>query len=110
MQIVIDIPKEFIQDWDDTKFSDCIKRVRCDLRDYPNHDRMTGKYEMETLDMLQIAFMNGTPLPKRLISIDTIIETLCPKDEDYDYPCICPNYLEHELEQMVLDADRSVEE
>lgn len=62
------------------------------------------------LDNLLRAIQNGTPLPKRLISIDTIIETLCPKDEDYDYPCICPSYLEHELEQMVLDADRSEEE
>jgi len=46
---------------------------------------------------------DGTPLPKRILSVDLIIETLCPKDEDYDYPCIAPSYLEEELERLLLD-------
>ena len=49
------------------------------------------------------AIANGTPLPKRMLSVDLIIETLCPKDEDYDYPCIAPSYLEEELERLLLD-------
>jgi len=49
------------------------------------------------------AVANGTPLPKRMLSVDLIIKTLCPKDEDYDYPCIAPSYLEEELERLLLD-------
>lgn len=50
------------------------------------------------------AIKNGTPLPKRMLSVDLIIETLCQKDEDYDYPCIAPSYLEEELERLLLDV------
>ena len=63
-RIVINIPKEFEGDWNTTRFADCIHRVMCDLRDYPNHDKMSGNYEMETLEMLLNAFENGKQLPK----------------------------------------------
>ena len=53
---------------------------------------------------------NGTPFPKRMLSVDLIIETLCPKDEDYDNPCISPRYLKEELERLLLDdAPNSIE-
>ena len=53
--------------------------------------------------LLENAIANGTPLPKRMLSVDLIIKTLCPKDEDYEYPCIAPSYLEEELERLLLD-------
>lgn len=37
--------------------------------------------------------------------INTIIETLCPNDEDYEKPCISPRYLRQELEQLALDQE-----
>lgn len=76
MKLVIDIPKEGY------------KRV------------MDGKCEGNDLTSY---IKDGTPLPKRILSVDLIIETLCPKDEDYDYPCIAPSYLEEELERLLLD-------
>ena len=41
-----------------------------------------------------------------MLSVDLIIKTLCPKDEDYDYPCIVPSYLEEELERIVSEQER----
>ena len=64
MQVVINIPKEFEGDWNDTRFADCIHRAMIDLMYYPEHTKMTGKYEMETLGMLRDAFENGKVLPK----------------------------------------------
>lgn len=37
--------------------------------------------------------------------INTIIETLCPNDEDYEKPCISPKYLRQELEQLALEQE-----
>jgi hypothetical protein len=60
-------------------------------------------YPTYLFEMIWIAIRNGKPLPKRMLSVDLIIETLCLKDEDYDYPCIAPSYLEEELERLLLD-------
>jgi hypothetical protein len=38
--------------------------------------------------------------------INTIIETLCPNDEDYEKPCISPKYLRQELEQLALEQEQ----
>lgn len=37
--------------------------------------------------------------------INTIIETLCSNDEDYEKPCISPKYLRQELEQLALEQE-----
>ena len=37
--------------------------------------------------------------------INTIIETLCPNDEDYEKPIISPKYLRQELEQLALEQE-----
>lgn len=67
------------------------------------YDDISEGYYNENLRKMAIAIGNGTPLPKRMLSVDLIIETLCQKDEDYDYPCIAPSYLEEELERLLLD-------
>lgn len=81
MQIVIDIPKEFERDWNETKFVDCIHRAMCDLRDYPNHDKITGNYEMETLEMLRNTFENGIPLPKGHGRILVVSEDIIKREQ-----------------------------
>jgi len=42
--------------------------------------------------------------------INTIIETLCPNDEDYEKPCISPKYLRQELEQLALEQEQRMVE
>ena len=37
--------------------------------------------------------------------IDTIIEILCPNDEDFEKPIISPQYLKQELEQLALEQE-----
>ena len=102
MQIAINIPKEFERDWNETRFADCIQRVMCDLRDYPNHDKMTGNYEMETLEMLQNAFENGKQLPKghgKLKDIDKIINDGISKG-------FCEWYDEMKYAETIIEADK----
>ena len=80
MKLVIDIPEEM----------------------YKNLQKRSIEIQVEGY-LLENLVLNGTPLPKRMLSVDLIIETLCPKDEDYNYPCIAPSYLEEELERLLLD-------
>lgn len=77
MQIVIDIPENFENHFNSDKFEDSLQRVRFDIHKAfaENKDVLSGNYEIETLDMLTEAFLNGTPLPKghgRLIDINEI--------------------------------------
>lgn len=72
------------------------------------HIKNDNEYYLEDGETLYTIVENGTPLPKRMLSVDLIIKTLCTKDEDYDYPCITPSYLEEELERLLLEADKWV--
>ena len=66
MEIVIKIPKEFEEHFKSDRFEDSLQRVRFDIHKsiISNKKVLSGKYEIETLDMLTEAFLNGTPLPK----------------------------------------------
>ena len=59
MQIVIDIPKEFENHFNDDNFKDSFERIKADIN-YTG--LLSGNYEIETLDMLTEAFLNSTPL------------------------------------------------
>lgn len=74
MKLVIDIPKEFEQHFNEDKFKDSLSRIRCDTR-YCFGDGVSGGYEIELLDMLVTAFekaetfhstciLEGTPVYK----------------------------------------------
>ena len=60
MKLLIDIPKEFICDFEADKFHDFFSRVLSDINiDTRNNEDevwVTGNYEMETAEMLQKAF------------------------------------------------------
>lgn len=66
MRIVIEIPKEFEEHFKSDRFEDSLQRVRFDIHKsiIGNKNVLSGKYEIETLDMLTEAFLNGTPLPE----------------------------------------------
>lgn len=57
MKLVIDIPKEFEQHFNEDRFADSLARLACDIE---NHTvSLSGRYEWETIDMLQKAFENA---------------------------------------------------
>lgn len=111
MQIVINIPKEFEKEWNDTKFAESIQRVMCDLRDYPNHDKMSGNYEFETLEMLRDTFRNGTQLPKghgRLIDENELIDGIvCEEIDGRYYDIVYANCIYDAA--TIIEADKEVE-
>ena len=77
MKIVIDIPEEFEEHFNSDRFEDSLQRVRFDIHKsiIGNKDVLSGNYEIETLDMLTEAFLNGISLPKghgRLIDADKL--------------------------------------
>ena len=59
MKLVIEIPKEFEEDFKKDKFKECFGRVQVDLK-YFKGETLCGNYEKETLDMLENAFQNAT--------------------------------------------------
>lgn len=66
MQIVIDIPKEFEKHFNSDRFEDSLSRVRFDIYKsfIGGRDIVSGRYEIETLDMITEAFLNSNPLSK----------------------------------------------
>lgn len=41
--------------------------------------------------------------------LEVFKKALCPHDDDYSYPCIVPEYLEQELEDIFLSLDEHTE-
>ena len=57
MKLVIDIPKEFEQHFNEDKFKDSLLRLKTDTNYGLEHDEtISGIYEIELLDMLITAF------------------------------------------------------
>lgn len=61
MKLIIEIPKEFINDFNENKFEDCFRRLIADTRDrLSNRDTLlAGRYEVETCEMFISAFANA---------------------------------------------------
>lgn len=59
MMLLLNIPKEFVCDWDKDKFEEFFDRVSVDLKDISPRLAVCGNYEYETLDMLAEAFKNA---------------------------------------------------
>jgi len=63
MKLLIEIPPEFEQDFNDNKFEDCFQRLLYDTWDRLTHSENilnAGRYEIETLEMFIKAFKNAT--------------------------------------------------
>lgn len=61
MQILLDIPREFVEDFHKDRFTDCFMRLKSDTEDrLDSHNiLLAGNYEIETLDMLRKAFQHS---------------------------------------------------
>ena len=61
MRIEIEIPKEFETDFNKDKFKDCFERIMADIKhSLENGDCLcAGRYEHETIEMLEKAFQNA---------------------------------------------------
>lgn len=57
MKLMIDIPKEFEQHFNEDKFKDSLLRLKVDTNYGLEHDEtISGLYEIELIDMLVVAF------------------------------------------------------
>ena len=88
MRIEIEIPKEFEEHFKQDKFKDSFERIMADIKhSLENGDCLcAGRYEYETIEMLQRAFENSKPT----YSIDKVVEELKEESEflkqcNYDY-------------------------
>lgn len=57
MKILIDIPDEFLEQWNEDRFNDSLQRLREDA------NILAGNYEKELVDMLCQAFKTGVENP-----------------------------------------------
>ena len=65
MRIEIEIPKEFEKHFNQDKFKDSLERIMADIKhSLENRDCLcAGRYEYETIEMLEKAFENSKMLP-----------------------------------------------
>lgn len=60
LKITLDIPKDFEQHFSNDRFKDSLKRIQTDVLDEIESDfSISGKYELEVLEMLLDAFKNA---------------------------------------------------
>ena len=86
MRIEIEIPKEFEKHFNDDKFKDSFERIMADIKhSLQNGDCLcAGRYEHETMEMLENAFENSKPA----YSIDKVVaelEQLADASNDHMY-------------------------
>ena len=74
MRIEIEIPKEFENHFNQDKFKDSLERIMADIEhSLENGDCLcAGRYEYETIEMLEKAFENSKMLPQIRTSIGKI--------------------------------------
>ena len=57
MKVVIEIPKEFEEHFNNDRFTDSFKRICTDIQYHGNP--ISGLYERELIEMLEIAMTNA---------------------------------------------------
>lgn len=57
MKVIIKIPKEFEEHFNNDRFTDSFKRICTDIRYHGNP--ISGLYERELIEMLEIAMTNA---------------------------------------------------
>ena len=58
MKVILEIPIEFISEFNLNRFSETFERIQADIKSY-RHERgyfLSGKFEDETIEMLKKAF------------------------------------------------------
>lgn len=79
MRIEIEIPKEFEKHFNDDKFKDSFERIMADIKhSLENGDCLcAGRYELETIEMLENAFENS----KTAYDVDNVVKELIKIEE-----------------------------
>lgn len=74
MRIEIEIPKEFEEHFNQDRFKDSLERIMADIKhSLENRDCLcAGRYEHETIEMLEKAFENSRPA----YDVDKVVEEL----------------------------------
>ena len=72
MRVEIEIPKEFEKHFNQDKFKDSLERIMADIKhSLENRDCLcAGRYEYETIEMLQKAFENS----RQAFPIDKVVQ------------------------------------
>ena len=80
MRIEIEIPKEFEKHFAEDKFKDSLERIMADIKhSLQNGDFLcAGKYEHETIEMLENAFENS----RQAYDIEKVIKELETKENE----------------------------
>lgn len=82
MRIEIEIPKEFEEHFKQDKFKDSLERIMADIKhSLENRDCLcAGKYEYETIEMLQKAFEDS----RQVYSVDKVVQELEERSKEYN--------------------------
>lgn len=64
MRIIIDIPAEFEKHFAFDHFRDSLGRIAYDLSSYEGDDLLSGRYDIETLEMLAAALQRAEAYEK----------------------------------------------
>ena len=110
MKLMIDIPKDFEQHFNEDKFKDSLLRLKADANYGLEHEStISGNYEIELLDMLVVAFeeaevihstctLEGIPIKYgewKWVDDDPnntdLICTACGEIQDCGHFKFCPN-------------------
>ena len=101
MRIIIDIPKEFEDDYKGDMFKDFFSRVLCDIQD----GTLCGNYEKETAEMFLKAFNESKPM-------DRIVEELEKEQEGLETSIFareCGDWYGHYCNGIEEGIDKAIE-
>ena len=100
MKLLIDIPKEFEQDFQEDRFNDSLHRLSADAH------LLAGLYEQEIALMLSEAFKNAVPIPPHGDLIDR--SCLCDDSIGGDYGSGIRVYYAYEVEHapVIIPAEK----
>lgn len=86
MRVEIEIPEEFEEHFKQDKFKDSFERIMSDIKhSLENGDCLcAGRYEHETIEMLEKAFENS----RQAYNIDKVVDELKNLKDGYDHSCL----------------------
>lgn len=90
MQVVLEIPKEFVDQFNHDRFEDSLKRIEADvLSEIKVKNSISGLYEIELIEMLLLAFEKCSEVNKMSDEkiIDMVIEHLLEMYEGLSEEC-----------------------
>lgn len=106
MEIVIKIPKEFESHFYNDRFKDSLERIKYDIRPTDERIMLSGRYEVETIDMLLDALGRAIPFTESLgrlildkingnnkeVEYELFSEFICCKNCKYYRDSTCQTY------------------